>query len=371
MEKKKDNSGFHGSPADNFFRAVGFDLPYSIPVACCISSPYICSLYGAGMKDYLFDAELKLKLQCAFQKEFPEMMIVPGIYPDFGCGVVEPSAFGCRLVQRENNPLSPEPRCPKVLHAKPGEMTNHEIAALTVPDPKKDGLMPQVLSQYRYFWKNLENRLIDEYGYLDGFAFSMGPVETAALVVGYENFLIGLHDFPKVIHGLLDMVTDFIIGWVRLQEQVNGKLKRIYFFDHTPARVGPDHFEEFVFPYLFRVMREFSYAVKMFHICEKRISHVLGRLGDLGIDVLYFAADLTEVKNALGGKVCLMGNLDPIGLVLKGGPERISAECGRSIEIASDARGGYILAPSGALIPGTPREHVRAIMINASHLSSR
>ncbi len=365
MEKKKDISRLHHSPADNFFRAAKHKTPHSLPVACCVSSPYICSLYGAGMKNYLFDAELKLKIQCAFQNEFPEMMIVPGIYPDFGCGVVEPSAFGCTLVQRENNPMSPEPRCPKILHARPGEMTNHEIAALTFPDLKKDGLLPQVLSQYRYFWKNLDNRFIDEYGYLDGFAFSMGPVETAALVVGYENFLIGLHDFPDVIHGLLDMVTDFTISWVRLQEQVNGELKRIYFFDHTPARVGPDHFEEFVYPYLSRVMKEFSYAVKIFHICEKRISHVLGRLGDLGIDILYFAADISEVKNVLEGKVCLMGNLDPIGLVLKGGPERISVECDRCIEIAGGAQGGYILAPSGAFIPGTPREHVRVIAAHA------
>jgi uroporphyrinogen decarboxylase len=366
MERKKHDSHLDVSPADHLFRAVGFDYPRSVPVACCISSPYICGLYGANVKDYIFDAQLKLKIQCAFQEEFPEMMIVPGIYPDFGCGVVEPSAFGCRLVQRENNPLSPEPRCPKFLHAKSGEMTKHEITALTMPDLNKDGLLPQVLSQYRYFWKNIENRFIDRYGYLDGFGYSMGPVETAALVVGYENFLIGLHDFPKVIHGLLDMVTDFIIAWVRLQEQVNGKLKRIYFFDHTPARVGPDHFEEFIFPYLSRLMREFSYAVKIFHICDKKISHVLERLGDLGIDVLYFAADISEVKDALGEKVCLMGNLDPIGLILKGGPERISAECGRCIDIAGDSRGGYILAPSGAFIPGTPKEHVHAIVRDSS-----
>jgi hypothetical protein len=59
--------------------------------------------------------------------------------------------------------------------------------------------MPRVLEHYRYFWKHLDRRYIDRYSYLEGFAFAMGPVETAALVVGYENFLMGLIDQPEAV----------------------------------------------------------------------------------------------------------------------------------------------------------------------------
>jgi uroporphyrinogen decarboxylase len=347
---------------DRFVRAIKREHPDRTPVVCCISSPYICELFSVNVMDYLFDTQLKLKLQCAFQDEFPEMMIVPGIYPDFGCGIVEPSAFGCELVQRENNPLSPQPRCPKTLYTQSDGKTIQEIANLRPPDPKKDGLMPKVLEEYRYFWDNIDKKYIERYGYLDGFAFTMGPVETAALVIGYENFLIGLHDCPHLIHQLLRMITDFIITWLKTQESVNGHLKRIYLFDHTPARVGSDHFEEFVFPYLSHVSQEFSYAIKIFHICEKNISHVLSRIVDIGIDVLYFAADISEVKKIVGDGVCLMGNLSPIELILKGDPEEISKECKRCIDVATDNNGGYILAPSGAFIPGTPRENIQSII---------
>lgn len=347
---------------DGFIRAVKRERPRRVPVACCISSPYICSRFGVGVSDYLFDAPTKLKLQCAFQEQYPEMMIVPGIYPDFGCGVVEPSAFGCKLVQRENNPLSPQPLCLKMLHAQSGKRTIEEIVKTRQPDPYKDGLMPKVIEQYRYFWENIDKRYIERYGYLEGFAFSMGPVETAALVIGYENFLIGLHDIPHLIHQLLQKVTEFIIKWLKTQEQLNGKLKRIYFFDHTPARVGYDHFEEFCFPYLSQVMREFSSAIKIYHICEKNISHVLGRIVDLGIDVLFFAADISEVKRLVGGKVCLMGNLSPIELMQNERPKKIVEESEKCIAIAADTKGGYILAPSGAFIPGTPPENIRAII---------
>ena len=347
--------------ADRFMRAVRRQGPENVPVAFCISTQYICERSGVDVKDYLYDPEVKLAVQTAFQDSYPDVMLVPGNYPDFGCGVVEPSAFGCELVQRENNPLSPQAICPQAMKAQPGNRGFEEIRRLRAPDPRRDGLMPQVLEHYRHFWEHLDRRYIDRYGYLEGFAFCMGPVETAALVMGYENFLIGLHDYPRQIHQLLRMVTDFTVSWLRVQEGVNGRLKRIYLFDHTPARVGPAHFEEFVFPYLRQVCAEFSTALKIFHICERNISHVLPRFSDLGIDVLYFAADLAEVKKAIGAEVCLMGNISAIDLIRRSTPEEILEESRRCIALGADDDGGYILAPSGAFIPGTPPENIQAL----------
>jgi len=346
---------------EGFLAAVRREWPDRVPVVFCISSQYICRLFGVSFKDYLFKPEIKLRVQCAFQDAYPQAMIVPGIYPDFGCGVVEPSAFGCRLVQREDNPLAPEPVCPQALHAQADEGGITAALKRDPPDIRKDGLMPQVLEHYRYFWKHLDRRFIDRYGYLDGFAFAMGPVETAALVVGYENFLMGLVDHPGAVHRLLGRTTELTVAWLRAQEKLNGALRRIYLFDHTPARVGPSHFEEFVFPYLSQVCREFSSAVKIYHICDREIAHVLPRLPDLGIDVLYFAADIGEVKREVGSRVCLMGNLSPIELFLQGSPEEVAMEARRCIEIAAEEEGGYLLAPSGAFIPGTPDENIRAV----------
>ncbi len=346
---------------ETFTRAVRRQSPPVLPVAFCISTQYICARYGVRVKDYLYDAETKLRVQCTFQDDYPEALLVPGIYPDFGCGVVEPSAFGCRLVGRENNPLCPEPVCPQPFGPQPGNGGLEAVDRLKMPDPEKDGLLPQVLEQYRYYRDNLDMKYRDEYGYLDGFAFCMGPVETAALVAGYENFLIGMHDCPERIHRLLNMTTDFTLMWLRTQEKINGGLKRIYLFDHTPARVGPDHFEEFVFSPLRTVCSAYPDALKIFHICERNILHVLGRLGDIGIDVLYFAADLEEVKGALGDRVSLMGNISNV-LLMNGNPEQVADACGRCIEAGADREGGFVLAPSGAFFPGTPEENIRRLI---------
>ena len=349
------------TPRDLFLAAVRRTRPAQVPVVSCISSQYICRRAGISVADYLYDARVKLSTQCAFQDEHPEMMLVPGIYPDFGCGVVEPSAFGCRLVQREDNPLTPEPVCPQALRAEPGSRSISDALDIASPDPRSAGLLPKLIEQYRYFQDTLDRSYIEKYGYLDGFAFAMGPVETAALVIGYENFLVGLIDFPREIHELLKKVTDFSLAWLKVQQSVNGTLKRIYLFDHTPARVGAEHFEEFIFPYLSRVLGEFPSAVRIYHICDRRIGHVVGRFPDMGVDVLYFAADIGEVKAAVGRRTCLMGNLNPIDLLLRGTPGQVRDEARRCISIAADDDGGFLLAPSGALIPGTPIENIRAM----------
>jgi uroporphyrinogen-III decarboxylase len=100
---------------------------------------------------------------------------------------------------------------------------------------------------------------------------------------------------------------------------------------------------------------------RFFTSARGAIAHVLERLADMGIDVLYFAADIAEVMKAIGSRVCLMGNLSPIELILRGHPIQIAEEARRCIAIARGRNGGYILAPSGAFIPGTPVENIRAL----------
>ena len=93
---------------DNFIKAVQRRHPDRIPVASCTSMQYLCARFRVNLRDYFYDTHVKLKVQCAFQEEHPDMLLVPGIYTDFGCDVAEPSAFGCELVQTENDPLSPK-----------------------------------------------------------------------------------------------------------------------------------------------------------------------------------------------------------------------------------------------------------------------
>ena len=334
---------------NRFLQAVNHRQPGQVPVVFWNTSPFVCSLFDVKVKDYHLDPQLKLKTQLALQKEYPQVMLLPGIYPEFGT-VVEASSFGCEVVWFEND----------APYVKPAIKNLQDVVHLKPPNPQKDGLMPRVLEEYRYFWNSLDKRYIDNYGHLDGVAFSMGPTETAALIVGYDLFLLSLYDHPRLIHKLLNVLTDSIIVWLKTQEQVNGRLKRLFIGDHMPTQVSRSHFEEFCFPYLSKVFKEFPYAIKLYHN-EGSISHVLGRIADLGADIFHFGVDISEAKRMIGYRVCLMGNLDPVNLLLKGTPQEVLAECKRCISIAA-LGGGYLLSSAGGLAPGTPRENLKAMI---------
>lgn len=336
---------------ENFSRAARRQKTENTPVAFCLSTAYICDLFKIDMKDYYHNVELKMKTQCAFQDKYPEVVLFPGIHPDYSCGAVEPSAFGCEIVQS----TSLHPLCPKARIKNASD-----ISTIKEPNPRTDGLLPQIIKEYEYFWKNLDRKYIDTYGYLDGFGFLTGPTETAALVAGYENFCMEIVDNPKRIHGLLEVTTSFAIKWLKEQEKINGKLKRIYCLEHMPARLSAAHTEEFVTPYLNRVLGEFGYAVRMFHICDLNIEHVLKAISGFKADIFHFAPDVRKVKSIFQDKMCLMGNLHTINLLRKANVGEVTAAADECIRVAGQS-GGFILAPHGAFVPGTPEENIRAI----------
>ena len=74
--------------------------------------------------------------------------------------------------------------------------------------------------------------------------------------------------------------------------------------------------------------------------------------------------DIALVKQAVGDRICIVGNLDPIGVLLKGTPEQVRAET-RRVMMAGKQNGGYIFN-SGEMVPHmTPEENVWAMVETA------
>lgn len=336
-------------PMKKFVTAIRHEETREVPVALWAGGPFLSGLVNCTAIEYYKDSELKLKAQLFAQHEFPEAILIPGIWADFG-QAVEPSSFGCDILWREDT--GP--------YLKPAFQDIHKVLYLRGINPEKDGLMPRVLKEYNYFWKKLDSKYIEDYGYLNGVAFSMGPVETAALVIGYEKFLLDIYDHPSLIHKLLNIVTHSIILWLKAQEKINGKLKRLFIADHLSSQVSPAHFEEFYLPYLKAIFKEFSEAIRLYHN-EGDVLHVLDKIPELGMNIFQFGVDIERAKRTIGDNVCLMGNLDPVNLLLKGRPNQIIQECERCIKLAAPG-GGYILSAAGGLARGTPKENVKTMV---------
>ena len=86
---------------------------------------------------------------------------------------------------------------------------------------------------------------------------------------------------------------------------------------------------------------------------------------DCGIDVLQTLTpppiadvDLAEAKCRIGDRVCLMGYVDLLHVLLRGTPELIEHTVKEALEIAGPE--GFILGTSDSVRDGTPVENVRA-----------
>jgi uroporphyrinogen-III decarboxylase len=337
------------------FRDVLAGKPGRPLAAIWNTAPFLNALAKVDLKTYYHDSQTKLEVQLEFQEAFPDVLCLPGIWADFGA-LAEPSAFGCRIDW-------PDRGMPM---AQPVFRTRQEILRARPPDPSRDGLLPEALADYRCFWDNLDERYMGEYGYLEGVAASFGPMELAAVLMGHASFFKHLIFDPGLIQGLLKITTEFVISWLEAQEEVNGPLKRIALADHLPGQISPDHFQEFWRPSFKQVVIHWPEAIILYHN-EYPVPYAQALAG-LGIDIFHFGGPVGPLKTALGGEMTLMGNLDPVGLLLSSTPEEVFEEAGRVLE-KGQVGGRFLLSSGGGLAPETPFENVAAMVKAAEEWS--
>jgi len=352
----------------NFQDTLAHKQPKQVPVVVWGSAPFLTRMAGIKEKEYYLNPQLKVQVQISFQRDFPDILMFPGIWADFG-SVVEPSAFGCEVVWFEQD----------APYVKPAVENVKDIAKLKLPDPEKSGLMPKALEQYTYMWDHVDKELIRDYGYLDGVAYCLGPIETSALIMGYDKFFIQLYDNPDLIHKLLNLVTEGLLIWLKAQQEINGEIKRLFVGDHMPTQLSSSHFEEFCLPYLSKIYQNFPRAVKLYHN-EGNVSHILTRIPEIGADIFHFGIatkfnkvspsleDLKRAKRKIGEKICLMGNLDPLGELLNVDSEKVLALCKERIRYGAHG-GGYFLSSGGGMAPGTPKENIQAMVEATSQIA--
>ncbi|HHU49345.1 MAG: uroporphyrinogen decarboxylase family protein [Caldicoprobacterales bacterium] len=332
---------------ENFNNALNFIEPERVPFAIWNTGPFCTTICGADEKDYYLNAEFKLKIMLQVQDMFPDAILIPGPWPDFGT-VLEASVFGSEIVWNENAPPDNKP----VIHGY------SDILKLGINIG--DSLLPIALRQYEYMWKHMDRRYIDENGYLDGIGFSMGPLEVAAALMDFSQFLIGFYDEPELMHKLIDMTTEAVIHVLHEQQKINGPLKRLAMGDHLAHNLSSDMFMEFCFPYYKRVFDEFPGAIKIYHN-EGNILHIAESIPDFGANIVHYGVDTKKLKGILKGKVTIMGNLDPITVMCNGTPELVYKKAMECLMDGAEG-GGMLLSSAGGMAPNTPAENVRAAL---------
>ncbi len=194
---------------------------------------------------------------------------------------------------------------------------------------------------------------------------SWGPISTAGYLMGTENMLMmTMMGEDEIVKKLITKTADFV-----LQQQlkmIDAGATVMWMADPTSSQdlISPDMFDDYSFGPIKKVIMDTKeqYDVPAFlHICGNT-TDILKRLPDTGCDCFSFdhAVDIAKAKKIAGRDIALMGNIDPVGMILQGSPENITRECYRMID-AAGRDGGYIIAPGCETPQASPDENVIAM----------
>lgn len=204
---------------------------------------------------------------------------IPFLMPWYGTGVLA-SGFGVNVKFQDY--MDPAVDLPPISDVK-------QLKDLEPPDPQRDGLMPRVLNTIRTMREQSDLPV--------GVTDCQGPLTTALQIVGYDKMIYWMYDHPQAVHELMQLVTDALIDWVKVQKEVAGQSLEddayvlgikipggyggVWISDDDCVIFGPELYREFVVPYNGRVLKAFGGG--SIHYCGTATQHIENYLATEGL----------------------------------------------------------------------------------------
>lgn len=240
-----------------------------------------------------------------------------------------------------------------------------DVYDLEVPDPLTDGRMPVMIEAIRIVRRAVGDEVAIR-------TPGTGPFALASYLIDTQNFLVevGMADAgmpgsdPDAIHHALDLAADALIAFGKACVDAGSDLLHCGDSLASCDVISPRDYEQWAFPYERKVIQAWkAYGAKtLLHICGDS-SKVLDLYAETGADIIEIdhKVDLAWAKQVVGDRACLIGNVDPVTVLMQGVPGQVRAASNACLDAAADG-GGYILG-SGCVVPRvTPLENVRAMV---------
>ncbi|MCC7175303.1 MAG: uroporphyrinogen decarboxylase family protein [Bryobacterales bacterium] len=318
-----------------------------VPVALIVDSPWIPGYAGVNHLDYYLDPEIWYRANLRVAQDFPEVIPVPSWWLEYGMAI-EPSALGARLHFQPDQPPGQSPTLARL----------EDVQHFSPVNPYTDGLMSWALRRYQ-----TQKDRIFEAGFTLPMATARGPLCLASFLRGVTQFMMDLVEDAAGSHRLLEFATDTVIAWLQAQAEVIGPtVESIFVLDDIPGMLSRRLYLEFAHPYLKRICEAFPPEwVKVYHN-DANVRPFLADLAGTGFDVLNWShnLDVRDARAALGEKMCLMGNVAPLDLGVRGAPDQVKAAA-REVLRKSGGK-GLILSVGGGVSPGMPAANIRALV---------
>lgn len=304
-----------------------------VPILMQFAAEYIGSNYGLYASDHRVLVESNIR--CAEDFGFEQLSCI-------GDSSREAHGFGAEVKYMEN-------AVPRATY--PLEKTT-DLSVLLKPDPYKSVRMLDVVNAAKQY----KEKYYKQYSIM---GWVEGPASGATELRTMINLMVDLIDDRAFAEDLMDVTLQVGIDFALAQ--IKAGCDTIGVGDAVASQVSPRLYNKLIQPRekkLIKAIQEAGAYAKL-HICGN-ISHLLPGIADLEVDIIDVdhMVDMEKVRDVLGGKVVITGNLDPVEDILYGTPEKIKDGFKRIYEKV----GNPYMVNAGCEIPSnTPPENLKAL----------
>lgn len=325
-------------------QAINFEIADQVPFTLNVNGPFFAYFNKIHTMDYYDSPEVMLKAQLKTYHHFggtttigPEMSLAP-----------EASALGAEINWSDDGTAWVEPFIE----------TEADVDALELPDLKNAGYMTKIFEYYDYMRVHLDKDIPITLGSANS------PFTIAALVRGTSEFIGDLVLNPEFAKKLLRKITDLVLIYLKEQQRISapGGFTRILLFDDLSGFVNIDLFRKHVVPIYEEIYSAFPECQRWYHN-DSDATPVVEAIAEAGIQIFHYGyqVDANYIKETIGDRVCLMGNIAPLEVLRNGTPKEVDAAVKETIR-KSGYNGGLVIAAGGYIDEGTPLENIEAMI---------
>jgi uroporphyrinogen decarboxylase len=336
------------TPYDRLMSALSGKQPDRVPVV-----PWVrdwCALQaGFGIVDIIENVEKHVYSQFYSRQKFGYDCVW-----DL-CGVSAESEAMGTVIRYDNE-------TPPMAVDHPVKDYNRDLKNLQIPDPHRDGRMPNVIKGVERL-KELCQGSIPVIGYVQG------PLRHATMLRSTEALMRDMLKNPEPVKELLSIVVDSLMVYGAALVHAGADVLMIGDPASSGDVISRKHWEKWGLEPTVRLVQFLKgTGVKVIlHICGN-ITDRLDIMPQIGLDALSVdeKVDLKTARTVLGPDFCLFGNVSPSKALFFGPAEVVESESHECIEKAG--RDGPFILGSGCVVPEiTDAQHIAA-MVHAAEI---
>jgi uroporphyrinogen decarboxylase len=220
-------------------------------------------------------------------------------------------------------------------------------------DPLKDGRIMAFLETMRLMSRSLD--------ILKG-AYVIGPFTLAGLLIGANDIALMTISDPQTVLGVLEFCLGTIHRYAHALEEAGCDM--IAILEPTAVMLSPVAFWRFSGQFITRLISRLT-AFPILHICGHS-AHLIGemlRTGAKGLS-LDSVIDFRALMPGIPRDVCLIGNIDPVGVLLQSSAESVRYQTSSLLEDMRPYH-NFVLS-TGCDVPAeTPLDNIEQMMLTA------